>query len=326
MESFINHTIEDRVTKNNKKHVYSLYENVQKMDPSVCGIYLSYAQLRSVTNENREIQVDIPVNIPITNLLIFQSFTQYPNKIFGDLKIEFQLNMNAFVWCIVDPCKSLPEHYKIYAWDQPIEGVTRADEPVSADDCEMLRKFVCFDCPRVLDDFNYGFNQASMTGHMVELFNKRRNPAIDPDDPSYQGLSQIRFRRANQVCEMTHWEVHRCVMNVRGCEMDKRSMEEQRQRFTSEVFAQYAQRITFLNFNQAITATNLKTSCSPVLNYVTDFIVLFPKSSQQLTCFENPMLQNLQLAVLGRNFPERGANTVSPIFVEQQLIAADFLE
>jgi hypothetical protein len=57
---------------------------------------------------------------------------------------------------------------------------------------------------------------------------------------------------------------------------------------------------------------------------VTDFLLLFPRNAQQLTCFENPMYQNFQLVVQNRRFPDKSCTTFGPLFYQVQLDASDF--
>ncbi len=110
---------------------------------------------------------------------------------------------------------------------------------------------------------------------------------------------------------------------IRGFRMDKAALEAERAKFESEPFVVPAQRIETQAFPQAATETALKTSQNIALHKVTDFMLIFPKSAQQITCFENPMLQNLQLTTCGNNYPERAVSTIDNVFFQQQLAAAD---
>ncbi|KAA6391143.1 MAG: hypothetical protein EZS28_013326, partial [Streblomastix strix] len=116
-ESFIYNTIKLKSEKNNNRFVHSLYENVRKDDISCCGRYISIKQISDALAPQTAVPYVMPVNftvsIPLDDLLIFSAFSEYPNSLFGDLKIKFKINPNAFVFCQVDPVVSLAKYYTI---------------------------------------------------------------------------------------------------------------------------------------------------------------------------------------------------------------------
>ncbi|KAA6388000.1 MAG: hypothetical protein EZS28_016471 [Streblomastix strix] len=57
------------------------------------------------------IPIRFRVSIPLDDLLIFSAFTNYPNSLFGDLKIKIKLNTLAFVFCQVNPIISMAKYY-----------------------------------------------------------------------------------------------------------------------------------------------------------------------------------------------------------------------
>ena len=50
---------------------------------------------------------------------------------------------------------------------------------------------------------------------------------------------------------------------------------------------------------------------------------MFPKNARDLTCFENPMLQNVQLVIDNKNYPSEPINTIGARFLAYQLVASD---
>ncbi|KAA6390308.1 MAG: hypothetical protein EZS28_014166 [Streblomastix strix] len=58
--------------------------------------------------------VSFTVSIPQDDLLIFSAFSEYSNSLFGDFKIKFKINPNAFLFCQVDPIILLAKFYTIY--------------------------------------------------------------------------------------------------------------------------------------------------------------------------------------------------------------------
>ncbi len=122
---------------------------------------------------------------------------------------------------------------------------------------------------------------------------------------------------------MPNYTINRCNCIIRGFKMDKSALEAERVRYETEPFVVPAQRIDISTFPTGATSTELKTSQNIALRRVTDFMITFPKYPQQITCWENPMLQNLHLNTCGYNFPEKSVSTISPNFIQMQLQAAD---
>jgi hypothetical protein len=78
------------------------------------------------------------------------------------------------------------------------------------------------------------------------------------------------------------------------------------------------------SFPTAMTDTNIATNTNITMKKVTDFMVLFPKYAQDITCYENPMLNNLYLTYNARNYPAKSVSTIGQVFFSQQLDAGDF--
>ncbi|KAA6390800.1 MAG: hypothetical protein EZS28_013675 [Streblomastix strix] len=77
--------------------VHSIKEILDKLSPQ--------------TESPNFMNVNFTVSIPHDDLLIFSAFCDYPNSLFGDLKIEFKINPNAFVFCYVDPVMYMAIYY-----------------------------------------------------------------------------------------------------------------------------------------------------------------------------------------------------------------------
>ncbi|KAA6399236.1 MAG: hypothetical protein EZS28_005237 [Streblomastix strix] len=114
-ESFIYNTIKPKSEKNNRKHIHFLYENIHNFDTSACGTYISMREIEELIGNQTAVPYTIPirfrVSIPLDDLLIFSAFTDYPNGLFGDLKIKFKINLHAFVFCQVNPIISMAKYY-----------------------------------------------------------------------------------------------------------------------------------------------------------------------------------------------------------------------
>ncbi|KAA6390558.1 MAG: hypothetical protein EZS28_013919 [Streblomastix strix] len=100
-ESFNYNTIKPKSEKNNRKHIHLLYENIHKFDTSACGTYITMREIEEAIGQQTNVPYLMPVrfriSVPLDDLLIFSAFTDYPNGMFGDLKIKFKINPNAFM-------------------------------------------------------------------------------------------------------------------------------------------------------------------------------------------------------------------------------------
>ncbi|KAA6367936.1 MAG: hypothetical protein EZS28_036537, partial [Streblomastix strix] len=100
-ESFIYNTIKPKSEKTNRKHIHSLYENIHNFDTSACGTYISMSEIEELIGNQTAVPYTIPirfrVNIRLDDHLIFSEFTDYPNGLFGDLKIKFNITPHSFV-------------------------------------------------------------------------------------------------------------------------------------------------------------------------------------------------------------------------------------
>ncbi|KAA6400737.1 MAG: hypothetical protein EZS28_003740 [Streblomastix strix] len=80
-----------------------------------CGTYISMREMEELIGNQTAVPYTIPirfrVSIPFDDLLIFSAFTDYPNGLFGDLKIKFKINPHAFVFCQVNPIISMAKYY-----------------------------------------------------------------------------------------------------------------------------------------------------------------------------------------------------------------------
>jgi hypothetical protein len=73
----------------------------------------------------------------------------------------------------------------------------------------------------------------------------------------------------------------------------------------------------------AATETGIDSDFSTALHNVSDVILVFPKRALDLTCYENPMLLNLQLNINNRLYPEKAVSTIGGRFFQMMLNASD---
>ncbi|KAA6354316.1 MAG: hypothetical protein EZS28_050157 [Streblomastix strix] len=125
-EQFIYNTVKPRSEKNNRKHIHSLYDNIHKYDTSACGTYVTIREIEEAIKDQVSVPYTMPIrfrlSIPLDDILIFSGFTDYPNSLFGDLKIKFKINPKAFVFAQVNPIISMAKYYTMNKTDLMASG------------------------------------------------------------------------------------------------------------------------------------------------------------------------------------------------------------
>ena len=81
------------------KNRFSLWENVSKMSPSVCGVYVPLSTLA----DGNVHTVSLELSIFFTDQLAFQAWQLYPNSICGEIEEEVKSSLEALVWCQIQP-------------------------------------------------------------------------------------------------------------------------------------------------------------------------------------------------------------------------------
>jgi hypothetical protein len=84
-----------------------------------------------------------------------------------------------------------------------------------------------------------------------------------------------------------------------------------------------AQELLFYPFPKAPDSNGIHTNVNVPYQNITSASVVFPKTPHQITCYENPMLDNYQLTIGGRFFPKKAYSTFGARFLQEQLIIAD---
>ncbi|KAA6377967.1 MAG: hypothetical protein EZS28_026505, partial [Streblomastix strix] len=293
-EPFIYNTIKPKSEKNNRKHIHSLYVNIHKFDTSACGTYITMSEIDEINGTQTNVPYFMPVkfrvSIPLDDLLIFSAFTVYPNGMFGDLKIKFKINPNAFVFAQVHPIVSLAKYYTM-----------NKDELLSSGQQKLMDIDLFFRKWSLTFQYTMQFTQLGCT---ADLITSMRTEQLTPS-----GLK-------NLICDITpvivlikNYVVTEVTANMAGYKATDACIAKVRDFFSTIVFVVLAQRVEIWPFPTSATLIGIRTSQDIPLTHGTDFVLLFPKDARCTTCFENPCYQNMSLTTCGRNFPNMPMNT-----------------
>jgi hypothetical protein len=83
-----------------------------------------------------------------------------------------------------------------------------------------------------------------------------------------------------------------------------------------------SQQLDFYSFPHQPSTTGIQSSLNAPLFNASMISFMFPKRTQDRTCFDNPQYV-IQATVNGKNYPDESVSTVGPRFFQQQLVASD---
>ncbi|KAA6384901.1 MAG: hypothetical protein EZS28_019570 [Streblomastix strix] len=307
-ESFIYNTIKPKTEKNNRKHIHSLHENIHNFDTSACGTYISMREIEELIGNQTSIPYTIPirfkVSIPLDDLLIFSAFTDYPNGLFGDIKIKFKINPQAFVFCQVNPIISMAMYYTL-----------NKDELLGSSQQKLM-------------DIDLMFRNWSLTFQQTKQFTQLRFTAdlitgLHAEPLTQSGLKNLICDFKPVTISLKNYVITEVTANIAGYKATDACLNRVRQFYGQRPFVVPAQRVEVWPFPTSATLMGIRISQNIPLSHVTDFCLLFPKDARATTCFENPCYQNMQVTTCVHSFPDMPMNTLDQQFFQLQLNASN---
>ena len=286
-EGFAYSTLKPRNEKKTRKYVHSLYENVSVYSPSVCGTYIDIAEFK----DGLPHPVEFEVNLPFDNILALQAFDMYPNAVCGDLELKFYVKPRGLVWCMVDPMN-------VKDFKEMMEG-----ETISC---------VCDKNMSAL--FKHGFTQV---GNAAEIINSFTEAGSGVD-----GVAK--FNVAKGACNLmcTGMEIRSLKSNMYGFNVADSSLNRIAQLFsTPQVIP--SQQLDYNAFPIAATSAGIQSTINMPVTNTTCISIMVPKHDNDFTVFENPVYNNMQLTINGKNIPDEVVSSQGARFLQQQLIAGD---
>ena len=278
-EGYCYSTIKPYSEKKTRKYTHSLYENVSDYSQSVCGTYIDLSDFR----DGQKHDVEFEMNLPFEDILAFQAFDLYPNRVVGDIEIRFYVKPVGLVYCQVDP-RTIKE-VKEYMEDTIIDSTFKS-APV----------------------FKHGFTQIGNESKIAAL-NVGSDKSITPTTESIT-LSCLGLT------------VTACKSNMFGFGVKESTLQAIEQMF-SEPVSIPSQQLDYNAFPTAPTAAGVQGTMNSPLSNITSITVVFPKHANDYTCFDNPIYHNLQLTINGKNYPDEPVSTLGARFLQYQLVASE---
>ena len=286
-EGFAYSTLKPKQEKKTRKYVHSLYENVSVYSPSVCGTYIDIVDFK----DGLPHQVEFEVNLPFDNILALQAFDMYPNAICGDLELKFYVKPRGLVWCMVDPMN-------VKEYKEMMEGDTI--------------NIVCEQNMSAM--FKHAFTQINNNADIINSFTE--------GESGVEGVPKITVGKSSCGLLCTGMEVRSLKSNMYGFNVTSESLAKIAQLFSTPQIIP-SQQLDYNAFPIAATPSGIQSTINMPVTNTTCISILFPKYDNDYTVFENPIYNNLQLTVNGRNMPDEVVSSQGARFLQQQLIASD---
>ena len=277
-EGYCYSTIKPYSEKKTRKYTHSLYENVSDYSQSVCGTYIDLSDFR----DGQKHDVEFEMNLPFEDILAFQAFDLYPNRVVGDIEIRFYVKPVGLVYCQVDPRKI--KEVKEFMEDESI-AATFTETPV------FLHQFTQIGNESKIAALKISSGNVTSTTKAVTL--------------SCHGLT-----------------VTSCKSNMFGFGVKESTLQAIASMF-SEPVSIPSQQLDYNAFPLAPTRAGVQSTINAPLNNTTSISVMFPKHSNDYTCFDNPIYHNVQLTINGQNYPDEPVSTLGARFLQYQLVASE---
>jgi hypothetical protein len=214
----------------------------------------------------------------------WQALDFYPNMI-GQLELAMYIQSRYAVWGVLDPRKV--SDVKSFFEDTPVNiDWTQLERlPVS-------RKF-------------------AQIGNPLNVITQFKVTACVPDlDFGQRSLSVVGCRCTEMIA------------NISGFRCTQRTLESLRELYQSPWYIP-AEYLTFYAFPTPPDANGLHATTQINAHNVKDIYIMFPTRANDYTCFENPMIDNFYIKILGQQYPERVYDTLSTRFYQNMIMAAD---
>jgi hypothetical protein len=296
-QCFCMHQSLDANTVKGQKNTCTAWNDVANFSENVCGIYIPLTRLMDA---KQGLTVHMDLVIPMYMLAEFQALEFYPNML-GQLELALYVQSKYAVWAVVDPRKVAD--VKTFFEDQQIGVRWNNIEGLGGGGIAISRKFAQINNP---------------LNCITEFQIDRENDDIPDYVPSWEAKLTVDSRRL--LC--TGCRVTEMISNISGFRATQRTLESLRELYRNpwRIPAEY---LEYYAFPSPPTGNGLHTSTQVNLHNVKDIYIMFPRQSNDYTVFENPMIDNFLIKVLGQQYPERTYDTLSPRFYQNMIMACD---
>ena len=327
--SFIYNTLHSSEQKTNEPFAHTFFDDAFKMKPNVAGGYfrVDYDECvgapapgaganadRVSTNplitytaathtfkfaNQHELVVPMTFTVPIKNIIQFQSFQDWITS-YGDIVLKFYLSRDSLVYCQCDIGELGNARY------------------LEANPARLANAFIT---PL---NITKTFTQIGQSGaRWATNLDKCANPAVGGAGAAFNHLST-----SDVTVSLVNLRCTDCKCDCYGFNVTDTVREQLHNMFTKQnPLIIPAQQMDVRTFPYPVeqAATHYFSDISYTLSNATDFILVFPQNPNDISCFQNPMIQNIQLLVNGVMYPNLPfENSWGHRFTTSMIKAADF--
>lgn len=280
-----------------KPYVYTTWDKANDNDDSVCGAYFTMEDIRvgkafnGRTPEPGVVEVEMQVIVPLDDFLPLSGMTMFPSCAFGNLYMDLKLAIqNNLVVCQCDPLRSVRKWLDIALNDTT---VSKGDLMEMADHSDVAA------ARRYTHSFTQIGDQFACVYPTVEF------------ESSGTGISDVTWTQANISFDCVSGVILELRSNLNGFDIKDSVKDQIVSRYSYNtpyiIPAQYVDYQTFSNRPGAGGQYRANTTYS--LCNCCGIGLLFPRTSNEITCGRNPHFSSVQLQIDNNPYPDKPFST-----------------
>ena len=230
------------------------------------------------------LDISMELTIPFEDQLALQAWQLYPNSVCGQIEEEVKTSLRAMVWAPIDP--RIVKETNEFLENKALTDVLPANIPIT-------RKF-------------------------VQATNDTCIPSVYTRDAT---TNAITLTVSPAHLTLTNATIELGRSNLAGFGLKPGVMQGLIHELQTPLLIP-SQELTREIFEGSAKESGLEISKSMPLRNATNITMMFPRSANDITCFENIMYQNVQLVVNKRTYPDTEfASTCDARFYQHMLVA-----
>jgi hypothetical protein len=298
LESFLYHRVKPECELKNKAGTYSLPEDVENMDVSKCGTYISiYTLAEAYGLGAKSFNIRFPLIIPFDALLKLQGFTLYPKCTFGAFSLLVKLAAESLVIKQVSPKVSIEKETRLH--HSTINGVhyeqrfLEIAHHVSADALPKRNRF------------------HQLTDPIDLIARVNWTDELDGNNAPTGHIKDVTYTRSEVIFGSTTITALQIKSYIYGYKISQRLKDFLRVYFTQNPFVVPAEMVRAYSFPNPPNERGIDTQVNITITHATDAILLFPHHPNDSTCFMNPKYKDVSLKMLDQSIPDTPIDTTS---------------
>lgn len=282
-EGFAYSNIKPKTEKANKKNIHTLAENVDIDSDCIAG-----GKINLSTYKDGQVHVlKISYTVPFDDLLAFSYFDIFPNAVINQLEIRSIFDSKSLCWKMIDP-REIKENRTV---------LLGAELDSAIKDSEVIFK-----------------RDATQIGNSAMIIN---NATIDETTKK----TTYTTGECRLIC--TGMRITQFKATHEGFGVSEQSLNEIRNSISQSPLIIPSQQIIYSPFNASPSEAGITATTNIPFSNTTCVSMMFPKSPNDITVFNNPMYQNVQLRINNVMYPDTAFSTMDSRFLQYQMNAAE---